>query len=343
MNEIETKKTRNEVAEWLTSETLKAQIAQALPRICTPDRFMRVLFSSMQKTPALMKCTKTSLLNAFISCSQLGLEPDGRRAYLIPYGNVCTLIIDYKGLVELALRSGKISNIFADVVCENDEFEYDMGEVKRHKIDLRNPRGKMYAVYAICRFKDGTVQACVMSKEEVEQVRKSSKSANGTTWMNWYNEMAKKTAFKRLAKWLPLSPELRDAIDIDDKYDFEQIAKPEAPKVNTSKLFGRRDDSIYAEDIQGEVVDSPELESPNPPDFNEEPKTETKKSKKAQNAVDELNAKLAEEGLTEFQLIEYARRQQNILAGGKLDEFGASKILNAWDVVKGIIATMPKE
>lgn len=243
--QIETKKSINGVAEWLTSETLKAQIAQALPKICTPDRFMRVLCSSMQKTPALMKCTKTSLLNAFISCSQLGLEPDGRRAYLIPYGNTCTLIIDYKGLVELALRSGKISNIFADVVCENDEFEYDMGEVKRHKIDLRKSRGAMYAVYAICRFKDGTKQACVMSKDEVEKVRKSSKSANGSTWTDWYDEMAKKTAFKRLAKWLPLSPELREAISIDDEntMDFDQKPKLETPKADISKIFGNTEDA----------------------------------------------------------------------------------------------------
>lgn len=250
--QIETKKPRNEVAEWLTSETLKAQIAQALPKICTPDRFMRVLCSSMQKTPALMKCTKTSLLNAFISCSQLGLEPDGRRAYLIPYGNTCTLIIDYKGLVELALRSGKISNIFADVVCENDEFEYDMGEVKRHKIDLRKSRGAMYAVYAICRFKDGTKQACVMSKDEVEKVRKSSKSANGSTWTDWYDEMAKKTAFKRLAKWLPLSPELREAIAIDDENtsDFEEKPKLEAPKADISKIFGNADEAEH-----GGVID----------------------------------------------------------------------------------------
>lgn len=242
---------KNTTKDWLLSDGLKNQIAQALPKICTPERFMRVLLTAMQRTPKLMQCTRESLMESFINCSQLGIEPDGRRAYLIPYGTTCTLIIDYKGLVELALRSGKISNIFADVVCENDEFEYDMGEIKKHKIDFKKPRGAMYAAYAICRFKDGTVQSCVMSKEDIEKVRRSSKSANGSTWKDWYDEMAKKTAFKRLAKWLPLSPELRDAIDLDDKAtglaDVE--VKEEAPKADLSKIFGGQGES------QEDVID----------------------------------------------------------------------------------------
>jgi len=218
-------KKTNPIADWLKSDTLKAQIAQALPKVCTPERFMRVLCTSMQKTPKLMQCTRESLFSCFITCSQLGIEPDGRRAYLIPYKDTCTLIIDYKGLVELALRSGKVSNIFADVICDNDVFEYDMGEIKAHKIDFKKPRGNMYAAYAICTFKDGTRQACVMSKDEIEYVRRGSKSANGTTWTEHYNEMAKKTVFKRLSKWLPLSPELRDAIEVDDKSEFPQYSK----------------------------------------------------------------------------------------------------------------------
>lgn len=245
---------RNEIKDWLQSDKLKNQIAQALPSICKPERFMRVLFSSMQKTPALMKCTQTSLLNAFITCSQLGIEPDGRRAYLIPYGNQCQLIIDYKGIVELALRSGKISNIHADIVCDNDVFEYDMGEIKTHKIDFKNDRGNMYAVYAICTFKDGTKQACVMTKTEVEAVRKTSKAGNAGPWKDYYNEMAKKTAFKRLSKWLPLSPETQDAIAKDDEIEFAkdvEIATPPAPK-----LFADVSPEVEVEtEEQSDVID----------------------------------------------------------------------------------------
>ena len=238
---------KSEIKDWLQSDTLKNQIAQALPSICKPERFMRVLLSSIQKVPKLMQCSKASLLNAFITCSQLGIEPDGIRAHLIPYGQTCQLIIDYKGIVELALRSGKISNIHADIVCDNDVFEYDMGEIKSHKIDFKNGRGEMYAVYAIARFKDGTKQSCVMTKDEVEAIRKKSKAGNSGAWLDFYNEMAKKTVFKRLSKWLPLSPEEKDAIEKDNELEFAPNPSefiPPAPK-----LFGAE------EDANAEIID----------------------------------------------------------------------------------------
>lgn len=251
---------KSEIRDWLQSDALKNQITQALPKICTPDRFMRVLFTSMQRVPKLMQCTKSSLLNAFITCSQMGIEPDGIRAHLIPYGSTCQLIIDYKGIVELALRSGKISNIHADVVCENDEFEYDMGEIKKHKPNFKGNRGEMYAVYSIARFKDGTSQSCVMTKAEVESIRKCSKAGNTGAWKDFYNEMAKKTAFKRLSKWLPLSPEVRDAIAKDDEVEFAPQVEvvPPAPKlfeaIEQPKVIDV-DDEEFAEESEGDVND----------------------------------------------------------------------------------------
>jgi recombination protein RecT len=220
------------VKSWLTSDTLKAQITQALPKHCTPERFMRVLFTSMQKTPKLMQCSQESLFAAFIACSQYGIEPDGRRAHLIPYGSQCQLIIDYKGLVELIMRSGLVSYIHADVVCENDEFVENMGKIESHKIDRKKERGKVYAAYAIAQLKDGPVKAEVMSFDEIESIRKRSKYGDSGPWQTDWNEMAKKTVFRRLSKWLPLSPEIQDAVMAgDDVIDFKpepdiKIAEP---------------------------------------------------------------------------------------------------------------------
>lgn len=243
----------NSIKDWLQSDSLKGQIAQALPSICKPDRFLRVLLTSMQRTPKLMQCSKASLMNAFITCSQLGIEPDGMKAHLIPYGTTCQLIIDYKGIVELALRSGKISNIHADIVCENDDFEFDMGEVVKHKIDFKKERGEMYAVYAIAKFKDGTKQACVMKKSEVDAIRKLSKSGNTGPWKDFYNEMAKKTAFKRLSKWLPLNPEVQEAIAKEDEIEFAKVEVvdnvPPAPK-----LFANPVDFEVSEIEESEVA-----------------------------------------------------------------------------------------
>lgn len=131
-----------------------------------------------------------------MKCAELGIEPDGRRAYLIPYKNDIQLIIDYKGIAELAMRSGMISNIHADKVCDNDDFEYNIGEITTHRIHFRRPRGEAYAYYSIVTFKDGTKKCEVMSKDEIDSIRKRSKSPNNGPWVTDYDEMAKKQCSK---------------------------------------------------------------------------------------------------------------------------------------------------
>jgi len=221
----------------LESPAFKEAVAKALPRHLTPDRFIRVACTTLMKTPKLANCDQASFFNALLSLSQLGLEPDGRRAHLIPFGNQCQLIIDYKGLVELIFRSGTVSKLHADVVCEQDEFDYDRGEIKRHTINFRKPRGPVYAAYALATLKDGTEKAEVLGMEEVEAVRKRSKAANAGPWVTDWNEMAKKTAFRRLSKWLPLSPELRDAVEADDELPPKPVAAPAESLVAVMNTF----------------------------------------------------------------------------------------------------------
>lgn len=210
------------IRDRLESNEFKSAVAKALPRHLTPDRFIRVACTAIMRQPKLAQCDQTSFFNALLTLSQLGIEPDGRRAHLIPFNNSkrgvieVQLIIDYKGLVELIMRSGVVSNLHADIVCENDIFGYDMGQIKMHRVNFKEPRGKPYAVYCICRFKDGSEKCDVMTVEEIEAVRKRSRAANDGPWVTDWNEMAKKTVFRRLSKWLPLSPEFRDAIEADE-------------------------------------------------------------------------------------------------------------------------------
>lgn len=217
------------IKNWLQSDLLKTQVSQALPKHITPDRFMRIAMTAVQKQPKLMNCSQASLFTALITCSELGIEPDGRRAHLIPYKDQCQLIIDYKGLVELVMRSGEVSKIHADVVCENDDFEVNMGEITAHKIDYRKPRGEAYAVYSVVTLKDGNTKAEVMTRDEVEKIRKSSKAANNGPWVEHWNEMAKKTVFRRLSKWLPLSPELKENLAKDDDQFDPSLEVRQAP------------------------------------------------------------------------------------------------------------------
>lgn len=177
-------------------------------------------------------------MRCLLDLSAYGIEPDGRRAHLIPYGNQCTLILDWKGLAELAMRSGIISKLHADIVCENDVFDYNLGEIVQHKIDFKAPRGEMYAAYAMAVTKDGPVFVAVLNKEEIDGIRRRSKSGSSGPWQTDYNEMAKKTAFRRLAKWLPLSAEFRDAVDKDDDVVIpERDVTPKAARAEPLNPF----------------------------------------------------------------------------------------------------------
>lgn len=221
MNEIQTTQKPQAVAkrtieQLITGDRFKQAVTMSLPKHCKPERFIRVALSAFNRTPKLRQCTEESLFGCFLRLSELGLEADGRRAHLIPYGTECTLIVDYKGLAELIMRSGDVSHLYADIVCDQDEFEYNMGQIIKHRVNFREERGPMYAAYAVAKLKDGNLVCQVLSKSEVDSVRKRSRAGGNGPWVTDYNEMAKKTAFRRLSKWLPLSPELRDAIEKDD-------------------------------------------------------------------------------------------------------------------------------
>lgn len=222
----------------ISGDAFRKQVALALPRHLTPERFTRVALTAINRTPKLADCTRESLFQCLLDLSALGLEPDGRRAHLIPYGNTCTLIIDYKGLVELVMRSGEVSSIHADVVCEEDKFTYDLGEIKKHTINFKAPRGLPYAAYCIVRMKDGTTKCEVMHRDEVEHIRNRSRAGKSGPWVTDWNEMAKKTVFRRCSKWLPFSPEIREAMEKDDEQVIDVAPISETPR----PLFRKREE-----------------------------------------------------------------------------------------------------
>lgn len=233
---------RDDLRSMIASEQYQKQWGMVLPKHLTPERMTRVALTALTKTPKLMECSKATVMSCLLDCASMGLEPDGRRAHLIPFGGKCTLIIDYKGLAELAMRSGLVSHIHADLVCDNDIWDENLGRVLTHKINRRQPRGEIYAAYSHVVMKDGTESFEIMSKDEIDKIRNRSRAKDGGPWVTDYGEMAKKTVFRRHAKWLPLSPEFRDALDKDDTMPTDigaqvEVSEPvvAVPKVSDGK------------------------------------------------------------------------------------------------------------
>jgi len=198
-------------------------IAQAIPKHMTPERLLRIATTSIRQNPKLKLCTPQSLLGAVMQCAQLGLEPSILgHAYLIPYKNKgvdeCQFQIGYKGLIEMARRTGQISSIMAHAVHEKDTFEYEYGiNDKLRHVPAEGERGAVVKYYAYAKFKDGGYAFMVMSRRDIEIHRdKFSKAKSYGPWVDHFDEMAKKTVLKALMKYMPISVEFQKAVDQDE-------------------------------------------------------------------------------------------------------------------------------
>ena len=199
-----------------------ASISAAMPKHMSIDRLSRIALSELRTTPALLNCEPTSLMNSITKAAHLGLEVGGAlgHAYLVPFQTEATLIIGYRGLISLARRSGEILSISAQCARENDvfEFEYGLHERLRH-IPAIGSRGDITHAYAIARLKDGGLQYDVMTKADIDAIRKRSRAGGSGPWVTDYEEMARKTVVRRLFKYLPVSIELAEAVANDERTD----------------------------------------------------------------------------------------------------------------------------
>lgn len=195
-------------------------IKAALPSVMTPERFTRIALSAVSGNKKLAECDPGSFLGAMMTAAQLGLEPNTPlgQAYLIPYGKQCQFQLGYKGLIDLAYRSGQVSIVQAHTVYSNDKFEYELGlEPKLKHTPATGDRGDPTHYYAMFRTKDGGYGFSVMSAAEVlSHAKKYSKTFGNGPWQTNFDEMAKKTVLKRALKYAPLKSDFVRALSNDE-------------------------------------------------------------------------------------------------------------------------------
>lgn len=205
---------------------MSEQIKKALPQHMSNERFQRVALTAFGSNPKFLNCDPVSFLAAMMDSAQLGLEPNTPlgQAYLIPYGNKVQFQVGYKGLLELALRSGKIKTLYAHEVRENDKFEvkYGLHQDLIHEPVLKGERGDVIGYYAVYHLDTGGHSFVFMTKEEVLTHAKSkSKTFNNGPWQTDFDAMAKKTVIKQLLKYAPLSIEMQKAVVSDETVKSE--------------------------------------------------------------------------------------------------------------------------
>jgi recombination protein RecT len=216
------------VKSFMESQT--SSLRAVLPKHVDADRMVKLALGAMRTTPKLLNCNVESFMGAVVTCSSLGLEPNTPlgHAYLIPFENRqkgttdVQIVFGYKGLIDLARRSGQIISIAAHEVCQNDEFHFSYGldEKLIHKPALTG-RGEPIAFYAVAKLVGGGYAFEVMGRDQIEEIRDASQNykfareKGKTVWGQHFVEMGRKTVLRRLFKYLPVSIELATAANID--------------------------------------------------------------------------------------------------------------------------------
>lgn len=246
-----------DLKSYLDSPAVRAKLGEAAAGAMKPEDLVRLTLIAASRSPDIAKCSRETILRSLMDAAALGIKPGGLmgRGYLVPRKNhkngtiECCFDPGWRGLIDIARRSGQIRRIEAHVVFEADEFSVTrtpLTNIRHVPSEDANP-GAVRAAYAVAEFTGGEVQIEILYRRDLDKVRKMG--ASGGPWSTWYDEMARKTAVRRLCKYLPYDPQLDEAIRVMDEVDgdtdvalsvVDAAPKPSAAKRLAEKLQGRR-------------------------------------------------------------------------------------------------------
>jgi recombination protein RecT len=244
-NDLQERKSKGELLkDYLHSPEVMGAIKKVLPKFLTTDKLLTIVLGEVRKNPKLLECDQISFVNAIVECTQLGLIPGSLfgQAYLIPFNKsekrmidgkekwtkrlICTLLPGYRGYVTLAERAG--TSLVAHAVYENDKYECLLGtEQKILHIPAHEDRGDIRCAYAVAKKqtidkKTGDKQIITkidhLSMDDLNKAKSCSKCPEDF-WDKWEDEQCRKTAAKRLSKYLDLTPEFSQLNEIDNNLD----------------------------------------------------------------------------------------------------------------------------
>lgn len=215
--------------------SMEGQFQLAMPRGAEAAQLVRDAITALRTTKNLDRCDAPSVIGSLMTCAQLGLRPGVLgQAWILPYwdhrandgkgGHRAQLIVGYKGMVALAYRSPNVSTVIGRMVRENEVFEVDYGVadtlVHKPNMDRGVVPGEVIAYYVVVKLSDGGHVFYVMTRPEAEAYKERYAPTNREgkivgPWVDNFDEMALKSCLRQLAKWMPQSTELQQAIDVD--------------------------------------------------------------------------------------------------------------------------------
>ena len=197
----------------ITKEMTKKRdhLINILPKWLSAEQLLNMVLQATLRNPELLECLAVSFVNAAFRAAEIGLVPNGTDGYLVPRFNKhlgakeAQFMPSYVGLLELAFRSGLMTKAQARMIYKNEPHAIKYGiqdDIEHTPILDVKLRGAWIAVYAFVKFANGEHKFDVMLPEDIQSIKARSESACAGVgpWITDFEEMSKKTVFRRLLK-----------------------------------------------------------------------------------------------------------------------------------------------
>lgn len=244
------------------------ELTERLQNAMTPQKkelFKTSLLGVINSNSLFEKADPLSIIQSALVATTLDLpiNPSLGYAYIIPYGVKAQFQLGYKGLIQLAQRTGQYQTISASEVREGQIKDYD--PLKGVEFDWTVTDGEVIGYVAYFKLINGFEKYLYMSLKELEAHGKKysksydskdkyTKEYNGI-WRTNFDAMAKKTVLKQLiSKFGIMSVEMQDAV-VKDQQVIDKEGNGEYVDNNNIIVKAEQDDrSEVLKFIQDEAM-----------------------------------------------------------------------------------------
>lgn len=279
--------------QWLNNPACLAKITEVTKNAAKSGDLVRLALMASSRSPKLLVCSPESILRSLLDAEQLGIRPGGfmGRGFLVPRWNKntktqeCHFDPGWRGLLDVAYRSGVVKKAESQVVYAKDHFRVwrdPFTRIEHEPHDVREDAGEIVAAYLALRLSSGEDFVELLRRSDIEKIRAASQAEWGP-WVDWEEEMIRKSVTRRGLKYAPFDDGLEQALAVSDAADTGQRMHAEPlsiPTLNETPADRQaRQTKTLAERVSGrsarEAVVQPEHElEPDPMPVRDEPAQE---------------------------------------------------------------------
>lgn len=246
------------------------RIKEVAPKYVNVGKLIRLAIEAKKRNPLLARCSPYSIVDFCIKMAEAGTDRIGSGGmWAVPFKNKkgwidMVAIPDWRLIVEKCKRAGAIKHAYAEVVYDCDKFEYEKGLNPKlvHIPNWKIPKEKkkIVAVYCVYILPDDSKDFVIMTKEEIDRIKEMSKAKDQGPWVDFYEEMAKKTVIKRALKQFEgADPMISKVLDIDNQAMGLEKALNQPP-IEEPKAIEEKEEEEEEKIQEGEIIEEEEKE-----------------------------------------------------------------------------------